>query len=184
LTNAVIHRPTTHRDLDDVRDLMRAFIAWHRARHQQDLELIDEYFDAAEFERELATLPGSYAPPEGELLVASRDGISAGCVAMKSIDAYRCEMKRMFVYPQFHGQGIGRALGEAIVGAARAAGYQSMLLDTSIRQNEAQALYRDLGFHYIDPYYDLPDEMKEWLVFMELDLQERTGSGSRKEIVR
>ncbi len=77
----------------------------------------------------------------------------------------------MYVYPEYHGRGIGRALGEAVVAAARTAGYRVMRLDTSVRQAEAQALYRRMGFREIAPYYDLPEELRNWLVFMELPLQ-------------
>jgi ribosomal protein S18 acetylase RimI-like enzyme len=150
---------------------MRAFIGWHRERHQQDLALIDAYFDAAAFEAELAGLPGKYAPPRGSLLLAVVGGRPAGCVALREIDTARCEMKRMFVYPAFHGQGIGRALAEAVIRDARAAGYRTMLLDTSVRQAEAQGLYRRMGFRDIAPYYDLPEDLRNWLVFMELPLE-------------
>lgn len=162
--------PTSAEELDHVRVLMRAFIAWHRARHQQDLALIDAYFDAAAFDAELATLPGKYAPPRGALFLATVDGAPAGCVALREIDAARCEMKRMFVYPQYHGRGVGRALGEAVLDAGRAAGYRTMLLDTSIRQAEAQALYLRLGFRASAPYYELPEDLRRWLVFMERSL--------------
>ena len=77
----------------------------------------------------------------------------------------------MFVYPEYHGQGVGRALAEAIIREARDLGYQRMLLDTSIRQAEAQTLYRRLGFRDVAPYYELPDALRNWLVFMELPLQ-------------
>ena len=165
-----VYVPTSVADLDHVRDLMRAFIAWHRARHQQDLALIDAYFDAAAFEEELATLPGKYAPPGGQLFFATLAGAPAGCVALREIDATRCEMKRMFVYPEYHGRGVGRALGDAVLGAGRAAGYGTMLLDTSIRQAEARALYHRLGFREIAPYYELSDDLRDWLVFMERSL--------------
>ncbi|HUR94469.1 MAG TPA: GNAT family N-acetyltransferase [Gemmatimonadales bacterium] len=163
--------PRTASQLDHVRALMRAFIAWHRERHQQDLALIDSYFDAAAFEAELAGLPGKYSPPRGGLLLATVDDEPAGCVALREVDASRCEMKRMFVYPEHHGRGVGRALAEAIIRDARAAGYRRMVLDTSIRQAEAQALYRRQGFRDIPPYYDLPEALRNWLVFMELELQ-------------
>ncbi|HET9983458.1 MAG TPA: GNAT family N-acetyltransferase [Longimicrobiales bacterium] len=163
--------PSTYAQLDDVRDLMRAFVAWHRRRHQEDLALIDAYFDAAAFEAELASLPGKYVPPRGRLLLATVDGRPAGCVALREIDAEACEMKRMFVYEDLHGRGVGRALGLAVLEAARAAGYRRMLLDTSIRQIEAQTLYRRLGFRDIEPYYELPQELRDWLVFMELPLR-------------
>jgi putative acetyltransferase len=93
-------------------------------------------------------------------------------VALREIDADACEMKRMFVHAELQGNGVGRALGQAIIDAARAAGYRRMLLDTSIRQAEAQALYRRLGFRDIQPYYDLPPDLGSWLVFMELPLDQ------------
>jgi GNAT superfamily N-acetyltransferase len=165
-----VMRPETTAELDDVRALMRAFVAWHRDRHVEDLALIDEYFDTDEFEDELASLPGKYAPPGGELLLACYDDKPAGCVALRGIDRQACEMKRMFLYPQYLRKGIGRRLGEAIIRGARAAGYSIMRLDTSWRQQEAQALYSKLGFQRIDPYYDCPPALKDWLVFFELRL--------------
>lgn len=163
--------PETVEQLDAVRDLMRAFVAWHRQRHQQDLALIDSYFDARAFEAELAGLPGKYAPPRGRLLLATVGERPVGCVALREIDDASCEMKRMFVYPDQQGRGVGRALAEAIVRDARAIGYRRMLLDTSFRQAEALALYRRIGFRDIVPYYDLPDALRSWLVFMEMSLQ-------------
>jgi len=165
-----ITEPTSKAQLDAVRDLMRAFIAWHRQRHVKDLHLIDAYFDADAFEHELATLPGVYAPPTGCLLLAEFDGAVAGCVALRAIDAECCEMKRMFVYPHWHGRGIGLALAQRLIEAARAGGYRAMRLDTSIRQAEAQNLYEGLGFKVIAPYHELSPEMRDWLVFMELRL--------------
>jgi GNAT superfamily N-acetyltransferase len=165
-----VKRPGTTAELDDVRALMRAFVAWHRERHVEDLTLIDEYFDPAEFEEELASLPGKYTPPDGQLFLARDGDKPAGCVALRRIDSQACEMKRMFLYPQFHGKRIGRTLGEAIIRDARTTGYKMMRLDTSWRQLEAQALYSKLGFQRIDPYYDCPPTLKDWLVFFELRL--------------
>jgi len=76
----------------------------------------------------------------------------------------------MFVYPQHHGKGVGRALAEAITKEARALGYRAMRLDTSVRQEEANGLYRRLGLQSIKPYYELPEDVRNWLVFMELEL--------------
>lgn len=161
---------TSHTQLDEVRRLTRAFVAWHRQRHLEDLELIDQYFDAAAFEAELASLPGKYAPPKGRLLLALHDGEAAGCVALRELDAETCEMKRMFVYPHLHGKGIGKALTEVLLEEARTIGYKLMRLDTSIRQTEAKTLYQKLGFVMTEPYYDLPEKLRNWLVFMELEL--------------
>jgi GNAT superfamily N-acetyltransferase len=155
---------------DAVRDLMRSFLAWHRERHVQDLQLIDDYFDAAAFDEELRTLPGEYSPPRGRLLLASLQQLPAGCVALRPIDDEYCEMKRMFVYPRFRGEGIGLALATQLIDNAREAGYRAMRLDTSIRQAEAKGLYSRLGFRIIEPYYELPQKMRDWLVFMELEL--------------
>jgi putative acetyltransferase len=166
----VVQNPTTVQQLDQVHSLMRSFITWHKGRHRQDIHLIEAYFDAEAFEQELASLPGKYIPPRGQLLLATLDGEPAGCVALREIDSTSWEMKRMFVYTQFHGQGVGRALAEAIFKEARLLGYQTMRLDTSIHQDEAKGLYQRLGFKIIEPYYDVPAELKSWLVFMELVL--------------
>ncbi|MFO1392920.1 MAG: GNAT family N-acetyltransferase [Steroidobacteraceae bacterium] len=164
----VVSNPKSASELDAVRRLMRAFIAWHRERHVQDLALIDAYFDSAEFDAELASLPGEYSAPRGSPLLATLDGEPAGCVALRAIDDLFCEMKRMFVYPRFHGRGVGLTLGQSIIDSARKLGYQGIRLDTSIRQAEATALYRRLGFRPMSPYYELPQDLREWLVFMEL----------------
>jgi GNAT superfamily N-acetyltransferase len=166
----VVARPGSAQDLDDIRALMRAFVAWHREEHVDELELVDAYFDRAAFQAELAGLPDKYRPPDGDLLLARCDGEVAGCVALRALGDDACEMKRMFVYPRFHGYGVGRALGEAIVDEARRAGHRVMRLDTSRRQEPALGLYRRLGFRDVPPYYELPQELLDWLVFMELEL--------------
>jgi GNAT superfamily N-acetyltransferase len=165
-----IKNVNTQEQIEQVRALMRAFVDWHRQRHIEDHELIDEYFNVRDFEEELAFLPGKYAPPKGRLLLALKDGQPAGCAALHELDAQACEMKRMFVYPQFQGKGVGRALAEALIREARTIGYASILLDTSFRQAEAQGLYQSLGFKKIEPYYELPEELQNWLVFMKLKL--------------
>lgn len=155
---------------EQVRHLMRSFVDWHRQRHVEDLQLIDAYFDASDFEEELASLPGKYSPPTGRLLLASYEGRCAGCVALRPLDARACEMKRMFVYDHFRGKGVGRALAAAVIREARAIDYLTMRLDTSIRQVEAIKLYEKLGFKRIKPYYQLPERLENWLIFMELTL--------------
>jgi putative acetyltransferase len=162
---------TTAEQLDAVRTLMRSFVTWHRERHVADLSLIDRYFDGAAFDEEVVGLPGKYARPEGRLLLASVDGRAAGCVALRSLGGGSSEMKRMFVDPEFRGRGVGKALALRVIDEARSAGYQTMRLDTSVRQLEAIRLYERLGFTRIDPYYELPAELVDWLVFMELSLE-------------
>ena len=161
---------TSKKYLDHVRNLINAFLKWHLKRHLEDIDLINEYFDPKAFEKELASLPGKYSKPEGRLLLAFYNDQPAGCVALKKIDDHSCEMKRMFVYPEFHGKGIGYALAKAIIDEAKKIGYSTIKLDTSIRQIEAQKLYQGFGFKNIEAYYELPDKQKNWLVFMELKL--------------
>lgn len=112
------------------------------------------------FEQELAQLPGEYAPPRGTLLMATVSGIEAGCCALRALDASdyanACEMKRLFVRPQFRGLGLGRKLVETILDQARQTGYSCVLLDTLDDMEAARALYDELGFEEIPPYYFNP----------------------------
>ena len=157
-------------DYPAVAQLMRDFIAWHRERHATDLTMIDGYFDPEAYEAELRGLPGYYAPPDGALLVADSQGRVAGCVALKRLGDGVCEMKRLFVDGRHHGEGIGKALAMAIVERAKDLGYSRMMLDTGPKQIEAQTIYRKLGFRDAEPYYEMSAELRDWLVFMELDL--------------
>ena len=113
-----------------------------------------------DFDRELALLPGPYAPPRGTMRLARVNGIPAGCCALRPLDAVdyanACEMKRLYVRPQFRGLGLGRRLAEEILEAARLAGYASILLDTLDDMETARAMYQDLGFVEIPPYYYNP----------------------------
>ena len=161
---------TSAEHFDNIRNLIRKFLHWHLERHLEDIQLINEYFDPKDLEEELKAFPGKYSMPDGRLLLAFYNKQAAGCVALRKIDEQTCEMKRMFVYPEFHGKGIGYALAKEIISEAKTIGYSSMKLDTSFRQTEAQKLYLQFGFKKIEPYYDLPEKLKNWLVFMELKL--------------
>jgi len=136
--------------------------------------LLAEYVDSLPvdiayegFAKEWAGLPGAYAPPRGELLIASADGQPAGCVALRPIDDETGEMKRFYVRPTFRGRGIGRALAGAVVDAAHRIGFRRLLLDTHPTMTAAIALYRSMGFRETAPYRSIP--VREEL-FMELDL--------------
>ncbi len=119
------------------------------------------------FEAELAGLPGDYAPPRGHLLLAQVDGSIAGCCALRPMDAAdypnASEMKRLYVRKPFRGFGLGRQLAEATLDAARQAGYACVLLDTLDGMESARALYADLGFEEIPPYYHSPLEGSHYL---------------------
>jgi GNAT superfamily N-acetyltransferase len=109
--------------------------------------LVDEPCCFADFEAELASLPGPY-----QLFLAD----DAGCVAVRFLDGETAEMKRLYVRAAQRGQGLGRVLAETAVGAARAAGCKRIVLDTLPKMREAQALYRALGFQPTAPYLDKP----------------------------
>lgn len=108
------------------------------------------------FDRELGLLPGDYAPPYGDLLLATIDGEVAGCVALRNFDDEACEMKRLYIRPAFRGRGAGKELVGEIVRRASLLGYKRMLLDTVDSMNEAIALYLSYGFCEIPPYRHNP----------------------------
>ena len=101
-----------------------------------------------DFEREVATLPGDYDP----ILVAHWNSEVAGCVALHPLEREVCEMKRLYVRPEFRGHAIGRTLAERIMVEARERRFVRMRLDTLPMMGEAQKLYRSLGFTEIPPY--------------------------------
>jgi ribosomal protein S18 acetylase RimI-like enzyme len=128
---------------------------------------LDFDLDFQGFEAELADLPGAYAPPGGCLMIAEHKRRMAGCAALREESRGVCEMKRLYVRPQFRGLGIGRALAEAVITEAKRIGYSRMRVDTVPSMGEAIALYGSLGFERIDPYRHNPIA---GAVFMELKL--------------
>jgi putative acetyltransferase len=120
-----------------------------------------------DFEKELARLPGRYAPPDGELLLSVVDRAFAGCVALRKIGEGICEMKRLFVRPPYRGLGVGRALAERIIHEAAARDYLLMRLDTFDFLEKAMRLYESLGFMRTEPYYSNP---LPGVVYWQMDL--------------
>lgn len=108
------------------------------------------------FEREVADLPGAYAPPRGRMLLARARAQAAGVAAFRPLAEGICEMKRLYVRPGFRGQGIGERLCREVIGRARAWGYRAMRLDTGEGMRSARRLYEALGFAPIPPYYHTP----------------------------
>ncbi len=131
--------------------------------HSLDFSLCFQNFD-----RELAGLPGDYAPPDGRLSLAEWEGQLAGCVALHRLETNVCEMKRLYLRPNFRRKGIGRALARHIIAEARQIGYRHMRLDTvEPAMKEAVAMYRKLGFIEIPPYRVNP---MAGVMYMELQL--------------
>src|SRR5215813_3184972 len=127
------------------------------------------------FEEEMRTLPGKYAPPAGRLLLALWEEKPAGMIALRPLAEQGpavCEMKRLFVRQEFRGHGIGRALAERVIAEAAEMGYERMRLDTIPgKMDSAIAMYREMGFAEIAPYYKTPVSQT---LFMELALYPST----------
>ena len=130
------------------------------------------YLELQDYGEELRHPEGKYGPPRSRLILAREDGKAVGCIALREMDAERCELKRLYVRPAYRGRGLGRALTERIVAAARELGYREMLLDTLPFLRDAQRLYRSVGFREIEKYNDSPmDEA----TYMKLELREDCG---------
>ena len=160
-----------------MREQFRIVPAEDRAQIDQVRTLFREYgaslgfclcFES--FERELAGLPGEYEPPEGRLLLAFCDSTPVGCVALRKLEDGICEMKRLYVRPEFRGHGLGRDLVLTLIGQARLSQCSKMRLDTiAASMTEAVGLYRALGFRGIPPYHGNPIP---GAIYLELDLRQ------------
>ncbi len=141
--------PETAEDIQATREIFKEYA------EGLGVDLCFQSFDA-----ELAELPGDYSEPRGCLLLAAVDGAIAGCCALRPLDSAdypnAAEMKRLYVRKAFRGFGLGRQLAEAILDSARRAGYASVLLDTLDDMEAARALYEELGFFEVPPYYHNP----------------------------
>ena len=152
-----ITQAITHSDIQEARQLFKEYEAG------LGISLCFQNFD-----QELAGLPGDYAPPRGRLLLAREYDQVMGCIALRPLAPAICEMKRLFVRPEYRDRGLGRVLVEAIIEEARKIGYTHLRLDTiADRMDRAVALYRSIGFVEIPPYTENPVDSA---TFMELDL--------------
>jgi ribosomal protein S18 acetylase RimI-like enzyme len=151
---------------------------------EQARQLFQEYAESLgfslcfqSFDKEVAGLPGDYAPPDGRLLLVEHEGKVAGCVALHKLSDGVCEMKRLYVRPEFRGKALGRALAERVISEARALGYRHMRLDTIVgKMDSAIALYRGLGFRQIPPYRENPIP---GAIYMEIKLDGGVPAGER-----
>lgn len=143
---------------DDSDDVYRLF------REYADSLGVDLGFQ--NFDDEVTSLPGKYAPPAGRLLLARQGNDVLGCVALRPLDGTSCEMKRLYVRPQARGMQLGKKLTERLCQEAREAGYTRMCLDTLPSMEAAQGLYRSMGFEPIEPYVFNPIDGTKFLALM------------------
>lgn len=145
------------RGLDRARRLFRAYA-------DEFADSIAETLGLQGFDAELAGLPGRYAPPSGCLLLAmADDDAPAGCVALRDLGEGTCEMKRLYVAPEFRGRGVGRLLVGEVLCRAGQAGYRRIVLDTVPEMAAAIALYQSFGFAETAPYWNCPVERTIYL---------------------
>lgn len=126
-----------------------------------------EYLEIQNYDEELEHLEHKYGLPYGRLYLAYYEGELAGCIGLRKVDETNCEMKRLYVRPQFRGKHIGDYLVKHIIEEARAIGYSYMLLDTLPFLQSAIHMYRKYGFYEISSYNDSPMDTS---IYMKLDL--------------
>jgi len=143
-------------------------LAYIRDLFTEYVESLGFQLDFQDYEKELDELPGEYTPPAGRLLLALEGHLAVGCIALRKLDQKTCEMKRMYVRPEYRGRGIGRRLAEILIDEARKIGYTTMKLDSIATMKAAITLYRSLGFLDTRPYRYNP---VEGATFMELHLK-------------
>ena len=152
----MIRRAKGAADLREVRRLLEQFAA-----------SVEIGLDSKDFREELASLPGSYAPPDGRLLICEEDGVAGGCIALCNLGEGIGELRRLWVGPLFRGRGLGRELTEQGLREAREIGYSKVRLHTHPSMLSARAVYQGLGFYEIEPYVAVPAASA---VFLEREL--------------
>jgi putative acetyltransferase len=164
----------TDMQYQQVRELLSELSAWDTAQVSwlglDAQAAMDFYYVSGQEE-----LPGVYAVPEGRLFLATRSSKAAGCGAFRRMTADTCELKRIYVRPEFRGKQIGRQLAETLILAAIEAGYSVMRLETTTYMDKAMAMYSALGFQTCQPHYMTPEGFRKITVHMEMNLAKRRG---------
>jgi putative acetyltransferase len=158
--------------LESVITLSQEYVTWMLAEIRVQFPDLDikEFTSEHEYDDVRKKFPGEHIPPDGCLFIALSDGEVCGCVALGRLTKDTCEMRTLFVRPQFRGYKAGKKLAEASLSAARNFGYRYVRLDTLAFMTSAQNLYRSLGFYDIAPYRDVSDSLKRHICFFELKL--------------
>ncbi len=126
-----------------------------------------KYLEIQHYDEEVNHLEMKYGAPYGRLYLAYCNGNAAGCIGLRKMNEMSCEMKRLYVRPQFRGNRIGEQLVQKIITDAKEIGYAYMLLDTLPFLEKAILLYRKFGFYTIECYNNNPISTS---IFMKLNL--------------
>lgn len=126
-----------------------------------------KYLDIQNYSEEIEHMESKYGLPDGRLYLVYCDEELAGCIRLRKIDSQNCEMKRLYVRPEFRGRKIGNLLVEKIIDDAKEIGYSHMLLDTLPFLKSAIHMYKKYGFYEISSYNDSPMDTS---IYMKLDL--------------
>ena len=144
----------TEQDLLTVHKLFREYQQW-----------LDSDLCFQGFEKELETLPGSYAPPNGAIFLAGEGDEAVGCVGVRPRVETEAELKRLYVRRDYQRRGIGTQLFQAAMSKAKAIGYTSIVLDTLPTMQAAKSLYVEYGFEEMPAYYENPGKRVEYYRF-------------------
>ena len=152
-----------------MRELLLEYLTWTIAQTKQ---VLGEDVDVEVMLANSMSKLDSYMPPDGQLLLASLEGIPVGVVFLKKLREDACEVKRMYVRPGYRGKKIGYTLLEQLISNARANGYKRILLDSGRFMSQAHALYRSVGFKDIERYpeSEMGEGFEAHMVYMQLDL--------------
>jgi GNAT superfamily N-acetyltransferase len=159
----------TETHYQQVRELLSELVAFDVAQASElglDVQAALDFYYSSGVEE----LPGVYAPPTGGMFLATYSEKAAGCIAFRRMTPNTCELKRMYVRPEFRGKRIGWQLANILIQTARQAGYRLMRLETTTYLDKAIALYSALGFRTCPPYYTIPEQFRTITICMELNL--------------
>ena len=131
------------------------------------------YLELQKYDDESLDPSMKYAMPDGRLYLAMYDGRTAGCIALHRLDGRACEMKRLYVRPEYRGFHIATMLVERVLSDAAEIGYEEMYLDTLPELSDAVSLYHAFGFTETECYNDSPIERT---IFMKRRIQPKSSS--------
>lgn len=165
-----ITHASTEAEFREIQSLIDALGEWYAIEAGKlgiDAQAVADYFY-----RDGKDRFDEFAPPDGCMLLATMDGKTAGCIGFHKMEDGVCEMKRLYVRPEFRGARIGQRLVDILLSTARQRGYRVMRLDTTTFMASAQALYASVGFVVRGPYYSVPELFQPIKVYMERSLEE------------